>query len=153
MYYLGIDYGQKRIGLSYGDELGIATPLPPLVRPVDIWSAFQRIIREKKIEAFVVGYPIGMNDKPTQWTHEVEAFGEELHKRFSLPVYWSDERLTSYQVEQDLADAQLRPKAKFRISHRRTGVDDSRAATLILQDFLNEQLSLPEPFTEENDVE
>lgn len=153
MHYLGIDYGQKRIGLSYGDELGIATPLPPLVQPVDIWSAFQCLIQEKKIGAFVVGYPIGMNDQPTKWTHEVEAFGEELQKRFSLPVYWSDERLTSYQVEHDLADAQLRPKAKFRITHRRTGVDDSRAATLILQDFLNEQIPLPTLITEEDDAE
>ena len=64
---------------------------------------------------------------------EVEAFIVKLKDRFSLPVATVDERLTSHQVEQQL-------KAQNRKLDRKSGEIDSRAASLILQDYLDQVL-------------
>jgi putative Holliday junction resolvase len=63
---------------------------------------------------------------------EVDAFAERLRAEFKLPVHLVDERLTSYEAESTIAKSKRR-------SVRASGVIDSRAATLILQDFLNQQ--------------
>ena len=66
---------------------------------------------------------------------EVEEFIGQLEKQFSLPVVSIDERLTSHQVEEEL-------KKQGRKVDRRSGEIDSRAATLILQDYLDRDLGL-----------
>jgi putative Holliday junction resolvase len=71
---------------------------------------------------------------------EVDAFIAELEKRFRLPVHRVDERLSSHTVEQGLRGQKKKPS-------RQSGEIDSRAAALILQDFVDERQlreSLPE---------
>jgi putative Holliday junction resolvase len=139
--FLAIDYGKRRIGLARGESaLPIAVPRPPLLVKANgsPWEALGRTIREERIDALVVGLPLAMDGTKTRWTEEVEAFAAQLHTRFSLPVHLSDERLTSYQVDEDLLALGMRPKLSRAIGHRRTGRDDSRAAALLLQDFFNE---------------
>jgi putative Holliday junction resolvase len=71
-----------------------------------------------------------MDDTVGFKAREAEAFAAQLQKNFGLPVHLVDERLTSYEAEQTI------PKQKRR-AVRATGLIDSRAACLILQDFLN----------------
>jgi putative Holliday junction resolvase len=134
MRCLGIDYGEKRIGLSCGDELGVATPLPALIDPSPKVRQEQlaALIRRRRITDLVLGHPLNMDDTAGFKAREAEAFAARLQKDFGLPVHLVDERLTSYEAEQTI------PKQKRR-TVRATGLIDSRAACLILQDFLNQR--------------
>jgi len=139
MRCLGIDYGTKRIGLSYGDELGVATPLPALIEadPVRRWSALAAVLQQRKVTEIVVGHPLNMDDTVGPKAKEAEAFAARLREEFKLPVHLIDERLTSYEAESSI------PKARRR-EVRASGLVDSRSATLILQDFLDQKLPAPE---------
>jgi putative Holliday junction resolvase len=140
MRCLGIDWGERRIGLSYGDEIGVATPLAALI-DADAqkrWAELGKIVRQRRITDLVLGYPLNMDETEGFKAKEVEAFARKLEAEFSLPVHLVDERLTSYEAESSI------PKSKRR-EVRASGLIDSRAATIILQDFLEENLSLPPP--------
>ncbi len=140
MKCLGIDYGERRIGLSFGDEIGVATPLPALIdaEPEKRWTALGQLIRQRRITDIVLGYPLNMDETEGFKTKEVEKFAERLRAEFALPVHFVDERLTSYEAESSI------PKSKRR-DVRASGLIDSRAATIILQDFLEQRLTLPPP--------
>lgn len=134
MRCLGIDYGERRMGLSYGDELGVATPLPALTDadPAKRWAALAAVVARRRITDFVVGYPLNMDDTVGSKAKEVEAFAAELRRRFDRPVHLVDERLTSYEAESSIAKAKRR-------AVRASGIVDSRAATIVLQDFLDQR--------------
>jgi putative holliday junction resolvase len=137
---LGIDYGTRRIGLAIGDELGLASPLPALTQaaPDQRWQALSVVIRERRVAEVVVGHPLNMNDSAGPKAREAEAFAERLRAEFGLPVHLVDERLTS-----DAAESTI-PKHERR-AVRASGVIDSRAATLILQDYLDQRFPPPLP--------
>lgn len=132
MKYLGIDWGEKRVGLSFADEVGIATPLPAATeaKKKERIAHIGRIINERGIGEIVIGYPYNMDGSIGFKARQVDGFIADLDKRFHLPIHTSDERLTSYQAEEDM-------KAAGRRDSRKSGTLDSRAATLILQDFLD----------------
>lgn len=134
MRCLGIDYGTKRIGLSYGDELGVATPLPALTEadPTKRRAALSEVVRQRRITDLVIGLPLNMDDTHGPKAKEAEALAAQLRTELGLPVHLIDERLTSYEAESTI------PKSKRR-EIRASGIIDSRAATLILQDFLDLQ--------------
>lgn len=141
MRCLGIDYGARRIGLSYGDELGVATPLPALTQADQAkrWTALLEVIAQRRISDLVVGYPLNMDETAGFKAKEVEIFAARLRTELKLPVHLVDERLTSYEAESTIAKANRREV-------RASGIIDSRAATIILQDFLNLQFpQLEEP--------
>lgn len=133
MRCLGIDYGAKRIGLSYGDEVGVATPLPAATEPTPAarWERIATVIRQRRVTDLVVGYPYNMDGSAGFKAKEVDAFVAELKARFGLPVHLVDETLTSHAAEQTI------PK-KQRRDVRASGLVDSRAAAIILQDFLDQ---------------
>lgn len=146
MRCLGIDYGARRMGLSYGDDLGVATPLPALTE-TDVAKreiALLALVRERRITDIVIGHPLNMDDTAGPKAKEVEAFALVLRNKLGLPVHLVDERLTSYEAESTIAKAKRRDV-------RASGIIDSRAATLILQDFLNQKFGVPPPPEEEND--
>ncbi len=133
--YLGIDWGEKRIGLAYADEVGVALPLPAAVASTRKarMRQIEAVIAERRIEELVVGYPLNMNGSVGFKAREVDVFIMELEKRFKLPVHRIDERLSSHAVEQGLKGSRRKPD-------RKSGEIDSRAAALILQDFMEEHL-------------
>ena len=131
---MGIDYGTRRIGLSYGDELGVATPLPPLTEADENtrWNSLVALIAGRRITDVVVGYPLNMDGTIGFKAKEVDAFAARLRGELHLPVHLVDERLTSYEAESTIHKSKRRDV-------RASGIIDSRAATLILQDFLNQK--------------
>ena len=126
MRCLGIDYGTRRIGLGYGDDIGVATPLPALVQatPELRWLALGEIIVQRKITDLVLGYPYNMDGTVGFKAQEVDAFAEALKNSFGLPVHLIDERLTSFEAESSIAKHKRREV-------RASGLVDSRAATII----------------------
>ncbi|MBI2496726.1 MAG: Holliday junction resolvase RuvX [Opitutae bacterium] len=143
MRCLGIDYGTKRVGLAHGDAIGVATPLPALVDADEAvrWRKLGELIRARRITDLVLGYPYNMDGSAGFKAKEVDAFAARLKASFGLPVHLVDETLTSNEAESSIAK-------KDRRGVRDSGLIDSRAACLILQDFLNQhlppQLSGPE---------
>jgi putative holliday junction resolvase len=140
MRCLGIDYGTRRIGLSYGDELGVATPLAALVEADEAkrWTALIAVVQQRRATDLVLGYPFNMDGSIGFKAKEVDAFATRLRSEFGLPVHLVDERLTSYEAESTIAKSKRREV-------RASGIVDSRAATLILQDFFNQKLGVPPP--------
>jgi len=133
--YLGIDYGEKRVGLAFGDDLGLAVPLDAAVEATQE-KRFEHIVRvvgERRIGKIVIGYPYNMDGSVGFKAKEVDAFVVELGKLIDLPVERVDERLTSHTVETQL-------RAMNRKTDRKTGEVDSRAAALILQDYLDQRV-------------
>ncbi len=139
MRCLGLDYGAKRIGLSHGDEVGVATPLPALIETVPDrrWGKLGELIKQRRITDLVVGYPYNMDGTAGFKAREVDAFVAQLTEKFGLPVHRVDETLTSHEAESTI------PK-KARRAVRDSGLIDSRAATIILQDFLDQKFP-PQP--------
>ena len=144
MRCLGIDYGTRRIGLAFGDELGVATPLPALVASdaAKRWADLLAIARLRRVTDIVLGHPLNMDDTAGPKAKEAEALAEKLGGELGVPVHLIDERLTSHEAESTIAKSERR---KLRAS----GLIDSRAATLILQDFLDQTLPAPETDSDE----
>ena len=140
MRLLGIDYGARRIGLSYGDDLGVATPLPALTEADEgkRWAALKALVMQRRATGLVLGYPLNMDGTAGFKAKEVDIFAARLRGECGLPVHLVDERLTSYEAESTI------PKSKRR-EVRASGIIDSRAATLILQDYLNQKFGVPPP--------
>lgn len=134
MRFLGIDYGTRRIGLATGDELGIATPVPALVESdaAARRRALAAVVKTRRIGEIVLGHPLNMDGSAGFKAKEIEAFAEELRAEFGLPVHLVDERLTSHIAESGMNQKQLR-------EIRAKGIIDSRAAAVILQDYLDQR--------------
>ena len=134
MNYLGIDWGEKRIGLAFADDVGIAMPLPAAVAASkkERMRHIEAMLTQRKAEELVVGYPLNMNGTVGFKAKEVDEFIAELEKRFRLPIHRIDERLSSHAVEQGLKGQKKKPS-------RQSGEIDSRAAALILQDCIEER--------------
>ena len=139
--YLGIDYGTKRIGLAWADELGIALPIGA-VPGVDDQSYLDRIadlIEAKEVNELIVGYPIHMDGTVGVRAKEVEVFIATLEKSFAMPVHRVDERLTSLAAEESLGVQSNKRKKKD------WGKIDASAAGIILRDFIENRNVIPPP--------
>ncbi|HEY0865167.1 MAG TPA: Holliday junction resolvase RuvX [Lacunisphaera sp.] len=134
MRCLGIDYGTKRVGLAHGDEIGVATPLPALTDAEESarWAKLGEVVRQRRITDLVLGYPYNMDGSVGFKAKEVDAFAAKLKTAFGLPVHLVDETLTSSEAESSIAK-------KDRRAVRGSGTIDSRAACLILQDYLDQK--------------
>jgi putative Holliday junction resolvase len=129
---LGIDYGRRRIGLSFADDLSVAFPLDPIPGAEEprCFDALAEVVGERKPDLFVLGYPLNMDGSVGTRAREVDTFAEELERRFALPVEKVDERLTTYQAESYVNQSGGRRR-------KNRGEVDSVAATLILRDYLD----------------
>lgn len=130
---LGLDFGDRRIGVAVSDELGLtAQPVLTLVRKnlkQDLKS-LGRLLRKFNCSAIVIGNPLYMSGDLSPQAAKTQAFAETLRATFALPVHLWDERLTSAEAHRHLHEAG-RPLA----AHR--AVVDQVAAVLILQGFLD----------------
>jgi putative Holliday junction resolvase len=137
---LGIDVGERRVGLAISDVTQtLASPFATLrVRGTDdavrqVASKIDLLIGEDdELVTIIVGLPTKLDGSPTTQTARVEAFIETLAARTSLPIVRVDERLTSREAESRLA-------VRERDWRRRKSKLDAAAAAVILQDYLDRQ--------------
>lgn len=132
---LALDYGMRRIGVALSDPTRtIASPLTTLTRRAGKrppWARIREIVEREEVVEFVVGLPLDMSGAEGDWAREVRAFGDELVRRFELPVRWMDERLSSVRAEEAIRGLGLRKKQR----EKKERVD-ATAAAIILQDYL-----------------
>ena len=139
MRTVGLDIGERRIGVAVSDATGtLARPLGVLRSAGLDGDALDVVVREiarlageeDGVGAIVIGLPRRLDGTPTQMTPRVEQFARALGAKTSLPVALQDERLSSREAESRLAlrDKDWRSrKAKL----------DAAAAAIILQDYLD----------------
>jgi putative holliday junction resolvase len=134
--YLGLDVGNRRIGVAVSDELGLtAQPVLTLVRKHnrrDDLRSLARLCRRYAVAGIVVGNPLRLDGSASPQTAKTQAFAAEMGELTGLPIHLWDERLTTHEAHQVLYEA-----GHKRQDHRR--VVDQVAATLILQSFLDER--------------
>jgi putative Holliday junction resolvase len=124
--------GARRIGLAVSDPLGItAQGLETLERrnKRHDFGHLERVIREYEVKEIVIGLPLRMSGGEGAQAEKMQAFAEELRRRFRLPVHLWDERLTSAQANRLLRETDLS------IGKRGKAVD-RMAAVLILQGWM-----------------
>ena len=130
---IGIDYGRKRVGVAVSDPLRIfASPLDT-VHSANIIEYLQKYSENETIERFVVGYPMNLNNKPSEAAADVDAFLNRLKKVFpNIPITLEDERFTSVLAHRAMIDGGMKK------SDRRDKASvDKISATIILQSFLD----------------
>jgi len=144
MRALGVDYGAKRIGLALSDATGLlASPWKRLPNDGNVKGAAKRLAEEVRalqrdetgLDAVVIGLPRRLNGEPNEQTPHVQKLALLLGAEITLPIALQDERLTSHEADELLAQRE-------RNWRRRKDQVDAMAAALILQDFLD---SRPRP--------
>ena len=136
---LGLDVGDRRIGLALSDELGYtAQPLFTLHRTKlrDDLKSIARVLRKHSpITEAVVGNPLYMSGDQSPQAARAQAFADSLRTELNLTVHLWDERLTTTEAHRHL-DALGHSRAPNAEGVGRKNIIDQVAAVLILQAFL-----------------
>jgi putative Holliday junction resolvase len=130
---MGLDLGEKTIGVAMSDPLGITAQGVEVIRRTGKEKEREelaRLIREYEVDEIVLGYPKNMNGTLGERAKLTEVFAEELRDGYLLPVKLWDERLSTVGAQRALLEADL-SRAK------RKKVIDKMAAVFILQGYLN----------------
>ena len=133
---IGLDYGEKRIGVAVSDEMGmIAQPVAVVVRQNrkrDLES-IAALVEKYSPEKIVVGYPVRLDGSEGIQCQKVNRFAAILASRLQLPIIRWDETFSTKEAEEILMRSYMKRE-------KRKEVVDKLAASIILQDYLK---SLP----------
>lgn len=142
MRVMGLDVGERRIGVALSDPLGsFAQPHTTVTvegRKSDV-PKLAAIARDHQVEALVVGLPLHMHGEEGEAAKKARRIGNALGANLGLEVAYWDERLTTVQAERVLIEGGVRRK-------QRKGVVDQVAAVLILQAYLDSRAPVDDAF-------
>lgn len=129
---LGIDFGDKNIGLAVSDKLQMTAQPLALYRTKgrqEDLNYFKKLSTEYEIEKIVIGLPLRMNGTLGTRVEKTKAFASWLEKSLNLPIVFWDERLTTQQAFRILKEQKTRPQ-------RKKTLKDQISASLILSSYL-----------------
>ncbi len=130
---LAIDYGSKKLGIALSDiSLTIASPLTVINR-INLNKDIEQIvklIKEHAVAGLVVGLPISMDGIEKEACEAVRLFVDKFLKRYPLPIYFQDERLSTRAATRVLVESNINRR-------KRDLIDDKIAACFILQGALD----------------
>jgi putative Holliday junction resolvase len=135
MRILGLDMGDRRIGVAMSDPTGIlASPLSIIERTSDgqAVDAILKVVNEWGVERIIVGLPRSMDGHIGPQAEKVQVFTEMLRQHTAVPIEYRDERLTTVTA------MRLKQEASTRRLDRKTRYD-AMAAAIILQEYLDEK--------------
>lgn len=139
MRILGLDIGDKTVGVAVSDELGITAQGITTIDRVGIRKDTGKVIdyiREYDCEAVVCGLPMSMDGRESQQTEKVREFARMLENKMrstglaGVRLEFYDERLTTMMAERVLIEADMRRE-------KRKEIIDRQAAVIILQSYLD----------------
>jgi putative Holliday junction resolvase len=130
---LAIDYGTKRIGLAITDPLQLfASPLNT-VTPEEFDNFIEGYLKTEEVDAFVIGYPVKMNNQPSESVKYINPFIKKLKKTFpEKQIHLADERFTSQMALRTMIDGGVKKKDR-----QNKSMVDKISASIILQSFLD----------------
>ena len=135
MRIMGLDYGTKTVGVAISDELLMtAQPKETIWRTRDgmirkTLARIEALVQEYDVRMIVLGLPLNMDESVGERAEATMAFRERLERRTSLPVVFSDERLTTVAADEMLSQMEI-PAGD------RKQYIDQVAASLILQEYM-----------------
>lgn len=132
MRLLAIDYGKRRCGIAVSDTLQIIANALTNVHPNELVPFLNRYFEEEEVSTIVLGYPLSLDDEPTDSTKAVEKLYERFKKLYKDKeiVLW-DERYTSKLAVQSLIESGVRKSKR-----REKSIIDEVSATIILQEYM-----------------
>lgn len=134
MRSMGLDYGDRKIGVALSDELGWTAQGLEVIRwsndQAEVVQRLRSIVKEYEVGDIVVGLPKNMNGTIGPRGELSIAFAESLNQELQLPVHMVDERLSTVAAERTLLEADVSRK-------KRKQVIDKMAAAIILQTYLD----------------
>jgi putative Holliday junction resolvase len=130
---IGVDYGQKRIGLAVTDPLQIfASPLTT-VSPAEFDNFIKEYLEKNEVDAFVIGYPVQMNNTASESVIYINPFIKKLKKTYpDKHIHLADERFTSQMALRTMIDGGVKKKDR-----QDKSMVDKISASIILQSFLD----------------
>jgi len=138
MRILGLDFGERTVGVAISDELFLtAQPLETIFRKEEnklrrTCARIEELIAEYQVTEIVIGLPLHMDDSVSLRSEKCVEFQQMVARRTGLPVFMQDERLTTVEAEEVLDEMGVpRREQKAYI--------DKIAASFILQDYLNQK--------------
>jgi len=138
---LAIDLGSRRVGLALSDEGGrFATPLDVLnvTSPEGALDLVSKLIRREAVQRIVIGLPLNMDDSSGPQARAAVEWGNKLRQQVHVPILFVDERLSSFEAEQQLIS---RKRAGEKLTRQQKEEQlDALAAASFLQAFLDGKL-------------
>ncbi|HPU48411.1 MAG TPA: Holliday junction resolvase RuvX [Syntrophomonadaceae bacterium] len=133
MRIMGLDVGEKRIGIAVSDPLGWTAQGHSVLQRTTLdndLAALQELCRQLECQLLVIGLPRNMNGTLGPKAEEIQKFAGQLQELTGLPIVYWDERLTTRSAERVLLEADLSRR-------KRKQVIDKVAAVHILQGYLD----------------
>lgn len=134
---MGLDYGSRTVGVAFIDALGLtAQPAETIERKIEnklrrTCARLTTLAAERRVTLIVLGRPLHMDGTEGERVRQCEIFREMLERRTGIPVVWQDERLTTVEADEILAENGV-PR------ENRKEVIDQVAACLILRDYMSQ---------------
>ncbi len=135
MRVLGLDIGDRRVGIAVSDETGtIATPYGAYVRRSASEDAVHlaQLAQDVRATAIVAGLPLNMNGTEGEQAAKIRALAEAVAREAGLPLHYMDERLTSAEVDRAMIEGGLSRRTRKERS-------DALSAVLVLQAWLDQE--------------
>ena len=135
MRILGLDYGSKTVGVAVSDPLGLTAQGVEIIRREKenhlrkTYSRTEELIEEYSVDLVVIGLPLNMDDSEGERAKLSREFGEGIERRTGLKVEFQDERLSSFEAEEEMASLGIK-RSDFK-KHV-----DRIAAQIILEDYM-----------------
>jgi putative Holliday junction resolvase len=133
---LALDYGKKRTGIAVTDPLQIIASALDTVDTNELIGYLKNYMKTEEVELVLIGYPLNMDDSPTDATPLVDKFIGKYKNVFPhLPIEKLDERLSSKMASGAIAGMGLKKKDR-----EKKELIDAVAATILLQEFLESRI-------------
>jgi len=144
MRLMGIDFGEKRIGIALSDEqANFAFPYSVVINGKNAIKEIKKICEENQVEKIILGQSLNYSNQPNPIMKKIELFKNSLEKEIKIPVIYQNETLTTQEAERIPALGEARPPlSRTRIRRGRQGKTakiDASAAALILRSFIEKK--------------
>ena len=135
---LGIDDGRARVGVAVSDPLGIFAQPLETIQSAKIIEYLKSYAQKETVKAFVVGYPVNMDGRPSEAATDVDRCLACLEKAFPATIiYLEDERFTSVLAHRAMIDGGM-----SKSDRRDKASVDKISAAIILQTWMDKQAKL-----------
>ena len=130
---MGLDYGDKRIGIAFSDLLGLIASAYEVYQnnnEEETLNYLCKLAKDKDVDQIILGLPLNMEGEENPRTIITRDFGKKLQEKSGMPVIYEDERLTSVEADEML-------KSRKMSWEKRKEIIDKVSAELILQSYLS----------------
>ena len=136
--WLGLDPGEKKIGLALSDPLGLfAQPFKMITfrGKRDLLAQLSEIVEKEGVKGLVIGLALNKDGKAGKVAQQAKELADFLQKKLNLPCKMMDERYSSKQAESLLKSGKVSPRKQKTLTHQ-------LSAAIILQTFLESESRL-----------